>query len=64
MHVISILSSLNFSSDGLLKYIYQTTGFALIYDSLEAAKKFEPQYRLVRVSRAYSLSLSVSLSLS
>jgi small subunit ribosomal protein S24e len=27
----------------------KTTGFALIYDSLEAAKKFEPKYRLVRV---------------
>ncbi|KAM3584401.1 ribosomal 40S subunit protein S24B [Umbelopsis sp. WA50703] len=26
----------------------KTTGFALIYDSLESAKKFEPKYRLVR----------------
>jgi len=26
----------------------RSTGFALIYDSLEAAKKFEPKYRLVR----------------
>ncbi|KAJ3083145.1 ribosomal 40S subunit protein S24B [Quaeritorhiza haematococci] len=26
----------------------KSTGFALIYDSLEAAKKFEPKYRLVR----------------
>ncbi|KAH8552996.1 ribosomal protein L23/L15e core domain-containing protein [Umbelopsis sp. PMI_123] len=26
----------------------KTTGFALIYDTLEAAKKFEPKYRLVR----------------
>ncbi|KAI9208444.1 ribosomal protein S24 [Polychytrium aggregatum] len=26
----------------------KTTGFALIYDSLDAAKKFEPKYRLVR----------------
>ena len=25
------------------------TGFGLIYDSLEAARKFEPKYRLVRV---------------
>jgi len=26
----------------------KSTGFALIYDTLEAAKKFEPKYRLVR----------------
>merc|ERR1712142_653722 len=26
----------------------KTTGFALIYDSLDYAKKFEPHYRLVR----------------
>jgi ribosomal protein S24E len=30
----------------------KTTGFALIYDSPEAMKKFEPQYRLVRVGLA------------
>ncbi|ETS73279.1 hypothetical protein PFICI_14884 [Pestalotiopsis fici W106-1] len=30
----------------------KTTGFALIYDSPEAMKKFEPQYRLVRVGFA------------
>lgn len=29
----------------------KSTGFALIYDSLDHAKKFEPKYRLVRVSR-------------
>ncbi len=28
----------------------KTTGFALIYDSLDFAKKFEPKYRLARVS--------------
>ena len=28
----------------------RSTGFALIYDSEEAQKKFEPRYRLVRVS--------------
>ncbi len=28
----------------------KTTGFALIYDTLDFAKKFEPKYRLVRVS--------------
>jgi len=27
----------------------KSTGFALIYDNLESAKKFEPKYRLVRV---------------
>ncbi|KAH8171250.1 ribosomal protein s24e domain-containing protein [Sarocladium implicatum] len=30
----------------------KTTGFALVYDSPEAMKKFEPQYRLVRVGMA------------
>jgi small subunit ribosomal protein S24e len=27
----------------------KSTGFALIYDNVEAAKKFEPKYRLARV---------------
>jgi small subunit ribosomal protein S24e len=27
----------------------KSTGFALIYDTLDAAKRFEPTYRLVRV---------------
>lgn len=27
----------------------KSTGFGLIYDSVENAKKFEPKYRLVRV---------------
>ena len=26
----------------------KSTGFALVYDSLDAAKKFEPKYRLAR----------------
>jgi ribosomal protein S24E len=30
----------------------KTTGFALIYDSPEAMKRFEPQYRLIRVGMA------------
>lgn len=30
----------------------KTTGFALVYDSPEAMKKFEPRYRLVRVGLA------------
>lgn len=30
----------------------KSTGFALIYDSPEALKKFEPQYRLVRYGLA------------
>ncbi|KAI1336665.1 putative 40S ribosomal protein S24 [Xylariaceae sp. FL0016] len=30
----------------------KTTGFALVYDSPEAMKKFEPQYRLCRVGMA------------
>ena len=28
----------------------RSTGFALIYDSMDFAKKFEPKYRLTRVS--------------
>lgn len=28
----------------------RSTGFALIYDTLDFAKKFEPKYRLTRVS--------------
>jgi small subunit ribosomal protein S24e len=27
----------------------KSTGFGLVYDSLDAAKKFEPKYRLMRV---------------
>lgn len=30
----------------------KTTGFALVYDSPEAMKKFEPRYRLIRVGQA------------
>ena len=30
----------------------KTTGFALVYDSPEAMKKFEPKYRLIRVGLA------------
>ena len=30
----------------------KTTGFALVYDSPEAMKKFEPAYRLIRVGMA------------
>jgi small subunit ribosomal protein S24e len=28
----------------------KSTGFALIYDTLEAAKKYEPKFRLARVN--------------
>lgn len=28
----------------------KSTGFGLIYDSVENAKKYEPKYRLIRVS--------------
>lgn len=27
----------------------KSTGFGLIYDTIDAAKKFEPKYRLIRV---------------
>ncbi|KAF2232642.1 37S ribosomal protein S24, partial [Viridothelium virens] len=30
----------------------KSTGFGLIYESVESMKKFEPQYRLVRVGMA------------
>ncbi|KAI7856921.1 40S ribosomal protein S24 [Circinella umbellata] len=30
----------------------KTTGFALIYDSVESLKKFEPKHRLVRIGLA------------
>ncbi|UDD63040.1 hypothetical protein AFCA_010319 [Aspergillus flavus] len=30
----------------------KSTGFALVYDSQEALKKFEPHYRLVRIGAA------------
>jgi small subunit ribosomal protein S24e len=30
----------------------KTTGFALIYDSVDSLKKFEPHYRLVRYGQA------------
>ena len=36
----------------------RSSGFGLIYDSLEAAKKFEPTYRLVRNGLAESVSKS------
>ena len=28
----------------------KSTGFGLIYDSVDSAKKYEPKYRLIRVS--------------
>ncbi|KAH0543021.1 hypothetical protein FGG08_002629 [Glutinoglossum americanum] len=33
----------------------KSTGFALIYDSPEALKKFEPHYRLVRIGEAQKI---------
>jgi len=29
----------------------KSTGFGLIYDSVDSAKKYEPKYRLIRVSQ-------------
>ena len=34
----------------------KSTGFALIYDTIEDAKKYEPKYRLARVSVTLLLS--------
>lgn len=31
----------------------KSTGFGLIYDSVESAKKYEPKYRLIRVMIQY-----------
>lgn len=36
----------------------RSTGFGLIYDSVEAAKKFEPTYRLVRFGLAEKVTTS------
>ena len=36
----------------------KSTGFGLIYDNLEAAKKFEPKYRLIRNGLAESIDKS------
>jgi hypothetical protein len=37
----------------------KSTGFGLIYDNLEAAKKFEPKYRLIRVCVATLFSCTL-----
>ena len=34
----------------------KSTGFALIYDTIEDAKKYEPKYRLARVSHVYAFA--------
>ena len=36
----------------------KSTGFGLIYDNLEAAKKFEPKYRLIRNGLAEAVEKS------
>jgi small subunit ribosomal protein S24e len=38
----------------------KSTGFGLIYDNLEAAKKFEPKYRLIRVCCRLALAFVAS----
>ncbi len=37
----------------------KSTGFGLIYDTVDSAKKFEPKYRLIRVGHTFNLSLSM-----
>ena len=32
----------------------KSTGFGLIYDTVDSAKKFEPKYRLIRVSPSFA----------
>lgn len=41
----------------------KSTGFALIYDSLEVAKKFEPKYRLQRVRFCVERHIASNLQL-
>ena len=40
----------------------RTKGFALIYDTLDYAKKFEPRHRLVRVSLLFLFVSALSTS--
>lgn len=35
----------------------KSSGFGLIYDTVESAKKFEPKYRLIRVNSLFPLLL-------
>ena len=39
----------------------KSTGFGLIYDNLDSAKKFEPKYRLIRVCVSCSFPFSHSV---
>ena len=40
----------------------KSSGFGLIYDNVESAKKFEPKYRLIRVNNcSFYSSYNVSL---
>ena len=41
-----------FNSESAFTLLSKSTGFALLYDSVEALKKFEPRYRLVRIGVA------------
>lgn len=40
----------------------KSTGFGLIYDSVENAKKYEPKYRLIRVRLAILPESLISIS--
>lgn len=37
----------------------KTTGFALVYDTLDSLKQYEPKYRLQRVCYLYFLSYTL-----
>jgi len=39
----------------------KSTGFGLIYDSVESAKKYEPKYRLIRVTSNLLYSIVLDL---
>lgn len=44
-HFYGVIENIHYFNTRLL----QSTGFALIYDSLKSAKQYEPRHRLVRV---------------
>lgn len=39
----------------------KSTGFGLIYDSVENAKKFEPKYRLIRVISLFNFTVLICI---
>merc|ERR1712130_168500 len=44
----SLAKNYKVAPDQIIAFGFKTSGFALIYDSVSAAKKVEPRYRLIR----------------